>query len=139
MSGTGPDVSGTASPGRLGRYQLIRRIAVGGMAEIYLARVSGVAGFEKDVAVKRILPQLAQSDAFYQMFLDEARIAATLQHPNVVQIFDAQHAGGEYFIAMEFLDGADLMTVRRILADRQIGLPIQHSVYVVSSVAAGLH
>ena len=127
------------APQRLGRYQLLRKIAVGGMAEIYLARVTGAAGFEKQVVVKRILPQLAEDDEFYQMFLDEARIAATLQHPNVVQIFDVQEADGEHFIAMEYLDGADLLTVRRILAERRQGLPIQHSVYIVSGVAAGLH
>ena len=128
-----------AAPQRLGRYQLLRKIAVGGMAEIYLARVTGAAGFEKNVVVKRILPQLAQSDEFYQMFLDEARIAATLQHPNVVQIYDAQNVGGEHFIAMEYLDGADLLTIRRVLAERRQGLPIQHSVFIVSGVASGLH
>ncbi len=128
-----------AAPQRLGRYQLLRKIAVGGMAEIYLARVTGAAGFEKNVVVKRILPQLAQSDEFYQMFLDEARIAATLQHPNVVQIYDAQNVGGEHFIAMEYLDGADLLTIRRVLAERRQGLPVQHSVFVVSGVASGLH
>src|SRR5690606_10882575 len=83
--------------------------------------------------IKRILPQLAESDEFYQMFLDEARIAATLQHPNVVQIYDAQQVGGEHFIAMEYLDGADLLTLRRILAERRQGLPIQHSVYIASA------
>ena len=128
-----------AAPQRLGRYQLLRKIAVGGMAEIYLARVTGAAGFEKNVVVKRILPQLAQSDEFYQMFLDEARIAATLQHPNVVQIYDAQNVGGEHFIAMEYLDGADLLTIRRVLAERRQGLPVQHSVFIVSGVASGLH
>ena len=133
------DADPAVAPQRLGRYQLLRKIAVGGMAEIYLARVTGAAGFEKQVVVKRILPQLAEDDEFYQMFLDEARIAATLQHPNVVQIFDVQEAGGEHFIAMEYLDGADLLTVRRILAERRQGLPIQHSVYIVSGVAAGLH
>ena len=135
---TRPDPDG-AAPERLGRYQLLRKIAVGGMAEIYLARVTGAAGFEKNVVVKRILPQLAQSDEFYQMFLDEARIAATLQHPNVVQIFDAQNVGGEHFIAMEYLDGADLLTIRRVLAERRQGLAIQHSVFIVSGVASGLH
>ena len=132
-------VDPNAAPQRLGRYQLLRKIAVGGMAEIYLARVSGAAGFEKEVVVKRILPQLAQSDEFYQMFLDEARIAATLQHPNVVQIYDAQNVGGEHFIAMEHLDGADLLTIRRVLAERRQGLPVQHSVFITSGVASGLH
>jgi serine/threonine protein kinase len=128
-----------AEPAQLGRYRLLRKIAVGGMAEIYLARVSGAGGFEKDVVVKRILPQLAESDEFFAMFLDEARIAATLQHPNLVQIFDAGQAGSEFFIAMEYLEGADLQTVRRVLAGRQRGMPLQHALFIVSSIAAGLH
>ena len=109
------------------------------MAEIYLARVSGAGGFEKNVVVKRILPQLAESDEFFTMFLDEARIAATLQHPNVVDIYDAGQEEGEYFIAMEHLDGADLHTVRRVLGERGEGMPLQHAVFIVTSVAAGLH
>jgi eukaryotic-like serine/threonine-protein kinase len=137
------DVGGTlgviAEPAQLGRYRLLRKIAVGGMAEIYLARVSGAGGFEKDVVVKRILPQLAESDEIFAMFLDEARIAAALQHPNLVQVFDAGQAGNEYFIAMEYLDGADLQTVRRVLAERQRGMPLQHGIFIVSSIAAGLH
>ena len=124
---------------RLGRYQLLRKIAVGGMAEIYLARVSGAGGFEKNVVVKRILPQLAESDEFFAMFLDEARIAATLQHPNLVHIYDAGQAGSDYFIAMEHLDGADLHTIRRVLHDRKQVMPIQHAVFIASAVAAGLH
>ena len=129
----------SVAPVLLGRYRLLKKIAVGGMAEIYLARVSGAGGFEKNVVVKRILPQLAESDEFFRMFLDEARIAATLQHPNVVQVFDAQEQDGEHFIAMEFLDGADLHTIRRILAEKRQGLPVQHSVFIVGAVAAGLH
>jgi serine/threonine protein kinase len=128
-----------AEPARLGRYRLLRKIAVGGMAEIYLARVSGAGGFEKDVVVKRILPQLAESDEVFAMFLDEARIAATLQHPNLVQIYDAGQSGSEFFIAMEYLDGADLHTIRRVLAGRQRGMPLQHAVFVTSSIASGLH
>ncbi|HTE55570.1 MAG TPA: serine/threonine-protein kinase, partial [Kofleriaceae bacterium] len=128
-----------AEPARLGRYRLLRKIAVGGMAEIFLARVSGVGGFEKDVVVKRILPQLAENDEIFAMFQDEARIAATLQHPNLVQIYDAGQIGSNFFIAMEYLDGADLHTVRRVLAERQRGIPLQHAVFIVSSIGSGLH
>lgn len=123
----------------LGRYRLVKKIAVGGMAELYLARVSGAGGFEKDVVVKRMLPQHAERDDLSAMFLDEARIAATLQHPNVVQVYDAGEAGGECYIAMEFLDGTDLRTLRKVLADRRAPLPWEHAVYIASSVAAGLH
>jgi serine/threonine protein kinase len=113
------------------------------MAEIYLARVSGPGGFEKNVVVKRILPQLAESDEFFAMFLDEARIAATLQHANLVHIYDAGQSDGEFFIAMEYLDGADLHTVDRVLAARGGGggraIPLQQAIFIVNSVAAGLH
>jgi hypothetical protein len=130
---------GPLGPERLGRYQLLRKIAVGGMAEIYLARVSGAGGFEKNVVVKRILPQLAESDEVFTMFLDEARIAATLQHPNLVDIYDAGQEDREYFIAMEHLDGADLHTVARVLRERRTSMPLQHAVFIATSVAAGLH
>ena len=139
------DGGGPLGPERLGRYRLLRKLAVGGMAEIYLARVSGPGGFEKNVVVKRILPQLAESDEFFAMFLDEARIAAMLQHANLVHIYDAGQADDEFFIAMEHLDGADLHTVHRVLSERGPGadngqaIPLQHAIFIVNSVAAGLH
>lgn len=123
----------------LGRYELQKKLAVGGMAEIYLAHVTGVGGFQKQVVVKRILPQLAESEELFNMFLDEARIAATLHHPNVVQVYDACHEDGEYFMAMEYLDGTDLRTLRKVLADRAEPLPWEHSLHIVLSIAAGLH
>ena len=124
---------------RLGRYQLLKKIAVGGMAEIYLARQKGVGGFEKNVVLKRILPQLAETEEFFRMFLDEARIAATLQHPNIVQIYDAGEQDGEHYIAMEYLDGADLLTVWNVLTARETGFPLELALHVVISVAAALH
>ncbi len=92
----------------LGRYQLLALLATGGMAEIYLARQTGIGGFEKLVVVKRILSHLAREKAFVEMFFDEAVIAAQLNHPNVVQIYDLGQAGEHYFIAMEFLEGESL-------------------------------
>ncbi len=123
----------------LGRYELQKKIAVGGMAELYLAQVSGVGGFQKQVVVKRILPQLAESEELFRMFLDEARIAATLQHPNVVQVYDSCQEDGEYFMAMEYLDGTDLRTLRKVLADKALPLPWEHALHIVTSIAAGLH
>jgi serine/threonine protein kinase len=124
----------------LGKYHLIKKIAAGGMAEIYLARVSGLAGFEKVVVVKRILPQLSTQDQFIQMFLDEARIAATLQHPNIVQMYDIGAADGNYFIAMEYLHGEDVRSIYRRLRDRkQGGMPLDHALNIVIGVASGLH
>ena len=85
----------------IGKYEVLQRLAAGGMAEIFLARMVGVLGFDKLVVIKRILPHLASRNDFIQMFLDEARIATTLNHPNVVQSFEVGVHGRNYFIAME--------------------------------------
>jgi serine/threonine-protein kinase len=92
----------------IGRYQLLAHLASGGMAEIYLARQTGIGGFEKLVVVKKILPNLAREKVFVEMFLDEAVIAAQLNHPNVVQIYDLGQSGDDYYIAMEYLEGESL-------------------------------
>jgi len=97
----------------VGKYEILRKLATGGMAEIYLARVSGTAGFEKLVVLKRILPQYGNNSAFVTMFLNEARLAATLHHPNVAQVYDIGLEAGDYFFAMEYVHGEDL---RRIIA-----------------------
>ncbi len=95
-------------PKKLGRFELLVLMATGGMAEIYLARQKGIEGFEKFLVVKRILPHLAMEKRFVDMFLDEARLAARLNHPNIVQIFDLGKHGSDYFIAMEYLEGESL-------------------------------
>ncbi len=100
---------------RLGRYLLCFEMASGGMASIYLARAAGPAGFEKLVALKRIHPHLAKQKAFVDMFLDEARIASQINHPNVCPVFDFGEADGTYYIAMEFLMGESLSRVLRVL------------------------
>ena len=96
---------------RLGRYVLDKKLATGGMAEIWLAHQEGPAGFAKEIVIKRILSHLAEDPNFVEMFLDEARLAARLNHPNIVQIFDLGEADGFFFIAMEFIDGRDLQTI----------------------------
>ncbi len=98
---------------RFGKYDLIAHLATGGMAEIYLARQSGIGGFEKLVVIKRILPHLAREELFVQMFFDEARIAAQLNHQNVVQIYDLGHVNNQFFIAMEYLEGESLAELMR--------------------------
>jgi len=127
-----------------GKYELLRKIASGGMAEVYLAKQTGLVGFEKLVVIKQILPHLSENDEFVRMFLDEARTAADLRHPNVVQIYEVGKDQGTFFIAMEFLHGQDL---RRILR-RQIEIgqgggstrvPLQHALQIVIDAAAGLH
>jgi serine/threonine protein kinase len=107
---------------QLGKYQLIRKLATGGMAEVFLAKAAGPMGFEKTLVVKRILPHLAEDPAFVEMFLGEAKLAAQLNHPNVVQIFDFGEADGEYFLAMEYIDGPNLRVL--IKRARAIALPL---------------
>jgi serine/threonine protein kinase len=124
---------------QFGKYRLIRRLAAGGMAEIFLARQEGMEGFRKELVIKRILPIHADNDELIEMFLDEARIAATLNHPNIVQIFDLGKCDGEYFIAMEYVHGQDL----RKIAERGLAvgnfLPLRHAVRIIADAAAGLH
>ncbi|HUJ62831.1 MAG TPA: serine/threonine-protein kinase, partial [Kofleriaceae bacterium] len=100
-------------PTRLGRYELITRIGQGGMAEVQLALQRGPAGFEKLVVVKLVHESLASQKAFVDMLLDEARVAALVKHPNVVDIYDLGEAEGRYFIAMEYLEGEPLLAVLR--------------------------
>jgi serine/threonine protein kinase len=120
---------------RLGRYQLVRRLGIGGMAELYLARSSGIEGFEKLVTVKRIRPDMAHDGQLIRMFLDEARLAARLQHANVAQVFDVGEAEGSYFFAMEYVEGHDLAHILKAAG----ALPIEHALYIAIGVAAGLH
>src|SRR5215468_11601908 len=100
------------------RYQVIERIAAGGMAEVYRGESAGVEGFRKKVAIKRVLPQLSANREFINMFLDEARLCAYLSHSRCVQVFDIGQAGGAHFIVMEYVDGADLQTVLEFLNSR---------------------
>ena len=109
------------------------------MAEIYLAKVSGLQGFEKLVVVKRILPRLAHDHHFIQMFLDEARIAATLQHANIVQMYDIGWVEDDYFISMEYIHGEDLRSIMRRLKKLGRSLPLNHAINIVIGIAAGLH
>lgn len=108
----------------MGKYQLVRRLATGGMAEVFLAKAAGPMGFEKELVVKRILPHLAEDPRFVEMFLTEAKLAARLNHGNVVQIFDFGEQEDAYFIAMEYVEGLNLKN----LAKRafQLGTPISY-------------
>jgi len=133
---TRPSMSET--PRKLGRYELIRRIAVGGMGEIYLARTSGTAGFEKTVIIKTILPHLAEEEEFVEKFLDEGRIVVNLTHGNIVPVFDMDEADGEYFIAMEYVPGRDLRAVLARLRERGETMPPDLAAYVISEVCEGL-
>ncbi len=96
-----------------GNYQLVKKLATGGMAEVWLAKQTGIEGFNRHVVVKRILPHLAEDPEFVQMFLNEAKIASRFNHPNIAQIYDLGEKDGQYFIAMEFIHGEDLGRVMR--------------------------
>src|SRR6478735_2645618 len=96
---------------QLGRYILDRKIAAGGMAEVFLARQSGPGGFEKTCVIKRMLPALSDDDAFIRMFLDEAKLVANLNHPHIAQLFDFGEVDGTYYLAMEYVPGATLRAV----------------------------
>ncbi len=124
---------------QLGKYQLIRRVATGGMAELYLARATAIHGFEKLVCLKRILPQHAESEDFIRMFLAEARLAATLHHPNIVQVYDIGEQGTTYFFTMEYVQGQDLRKLVRAARKANKALPLEHILHIVMGVAAGLN
>lgn len=125
-------------PAVLGKYQLVRKLAAGGMAEVYLARAAGPMGFEKSVVVKRILPHLAEEQNFIAMFLSEARLAAQLNHPNVVQVFDFGEADGTYFLVMEFIDGVNLRVLFRKAAEQQKPLAFTLLARIISQACEGL-
>lgn len=123
----------------LGAYQITDALAAGGMAEIYLARKSGPGGFSKRVVVKRITQKLLGDREIASMFLDEARIQALLDHPNIVQIYDFGEDGGDYYIAMEFVAGATLRWVIDNAAAVRRPVPIHHGLRIVADLLAGLH
>lgn len=125
-------------PIEFGDYMLFKKLAAGGMGEVFLARQERGAGFERYVAIKRILPELSDDDEFVRMFLDEARLAARLNHPNVVQIYDLGICGDQYFLAMEFLEGRDLRRIMGRLATYNRALPGAHAIQIIYGAAEGL-
>jgi serine/threonine protein kinase len=128
------------APGKLlGKYRVVRRLATGGMAEIYLAEARGIEGFAKHVVLKCILPQYASSETFVRLFLNEARVSATLDHPNIAGVYDIGEVDGTYFFAMEYLHGEDLGHILRELVTRHARLPLEHALTIGTGVAAGLH
>ncbi|WP_437576809.1 protein kinase domain-containing protein [Sorangium sp. So ce887] len=135
----GPLSAASRRPVALGRYRLLKKIGMGGMAEIWVASVAGISGVRKICVVKRILPHLIDSPEFVRMFLDEARIAATLDHPNLVQMYDIEEVDGVPVIAMEYLHGEDLRTVKKSLRSANRRMPFEHAITIAAGVAAGLH
>src|SRR5262249_22312661 len=107
-----------------GRYELLRKIATGGMGQVYLARQKGPVGFEKLMVVKRIITHLDEEEALIEMFFDEARIAAHLNHPNIAQIFDLGEVDGTFYIAMEYVNGESLRQVVNRGRAQKMPLPL---------------
>lgn len=126
-------------PQTFGKYTLVERIAAGGMAEVYRGKIYGVAGFEKTVAIKRILPHFVNDDGFVQMFVREANVAVKLSHANVVQVYELGRVGDDYYIALEFVEGRDLKTIVKKGVERRSLLPVDVSAFVVQKMCAGLH
>jgi len=126
------------TPKPFGEYYLLDRVAVGGMAEIFKAKTYGVGGFEKLLAIKRILPHHAQNQDFIRMLIDEAKIAVALNHVNIVQVYDLGKIDDDYFIAMEFVDGRDLRTVFRKCKQLNVPLAMENAVYIILEICKGL-
>ncbi len=135
----GREAVGQVSVRPFGKYFLVRKLAEGGMAEIFLAKQVGVEGFERNVVIKRMLQHLSSVPDFVNMFLDEARLATRLNHPNVVQINDLGNADGCYYICMEYLAGEDFSTVVRTAARRREYVPLNVVMRVIAEAARGLH
>jgi serine/threonine protein kinase len=120
------------------RYRVIERLASGGMAEVFVAESAGLEGFKKRVAIKRVLPHLSQKKRFIQMFLDEARLCASLSHSNCVQVFDIGIGDNAYFIVMEYVDGADLKGVIEYLKKEGKPFPLEAAVLICERICEGL-
>jgi serine/threonine-protein kinase len=128
-----------ASVDQLGRYKIVRPLGSGGMAQVFLARVQGEAGFEKQVALKIMHRDLSQQAKAVEHFLDEARLASKLTHPNIVQITDLGKTGDDYFIAMEYIDGCDLDQLLRGCRERGVQVPVRVALTILRKVCDGLH
>ncbi len=122
-----------------GKYALLKKIASGGMAEVFLAKQLGLDGFEKLVVLKRILPHLADNKEFVRMFLDEARTAADLRHAHLVHTFEIGEDAGIYFMVMEFLHGQDIRTIFKSVHQKREAIPLGHAVGIIMDAASGIH
>jgi serine/threonine protein kinase/CheY-like chemotaxis protein len=127
-----------SSPGAFGRYELLEKIGAGGMAEVYKARMSGEQGFEKIVAIKRIVPHMATNADFVTMFVDEAKLAAQLNHNNITHIYDLGKVDAWHYIAMEYVEGKDLRTLLKLAKERDFPLPAELALFITSKIANAL-
>ena len=129
--------AGSSTPLRIiDRYQLVALIGKGGMAQVFHGRLQRIGGFERDVAVKLLLPEYSAEPEFVEMLLDEARIASAICHPCVVQMLDVGREGDQFYLVMEYVDGTDLRSVLRFTEGR---VPEHMALHVVGEVLRGLH
>lgn len=121
------------------RYRVIKRLAAGGMAEVFVAESAGIEGFRKQVAIKRVLPQLSKNEQFIDMFLDEARLSGRLSHSNVVSVFDIGVGDNTYFIVMEYVDGADLkQVIEHQKKAFNVPMPVESACFIATKICQGL-
>ncbi|HEY5921696.1 MAG TPA: protein kinase [Kofleriaceae bacterium] len=123
----------------LGRYQVLKPLAKGGMAEVLLARAIGLGGFARHVVIKRIRVEHGSDAKSIDMFLDEARLVAALHHRNIVQVHDVGEEDGKYFFVMEYVHGRDTRELLRHVKDKKQHIPLEHVITIVTAAAAGLH
>lgn len=123
---------------QFGQYILKEHVATGGMAEVFKARMMGMEGFQKTVAIKRILPHLTDNDEFVTMFIDEAKLAAQLNHNNIIHIYDLGKIDRSYYIAMEYIEGHDLRSLLKSCRDREVNPPIPISLHIATMLASAL-
>jgi len=126
------------TPIPFGKYFLLDRIAVGGMAEIYKAKTFGVGGFEKFLVIKKVLPHFAEDQEFITMLINEAKIAVMLTHTNIVQVYDLGKIEHTYFIAMELVEGRDLRGLIKKSLEQQQSLPIENTLFIITEICKGL-
>ncbi|MFP4597371.1 MAG: protein kinase domain-containing protein [Persicimonas sp.] len=124
---------------KFGRYALLEKIGTGGMAEIFRAKTFGAAGFEKEFAIKLILPSLVDDSEFVEMFINEAKIAVSLYHANIVQVFDLGEIDSQYYIAMEYVLGKDLLEILARCAERNLKIPLNLVIFVTMEMLKGLN
>ena len=125
-------------PYRMGKYLLLEKLATGGMAEVYRAKLTGASGFEKDLAIKKILPTHVEDETFQRMFETEARIGSRLNHPNIVPIFDFIKTGDTFLLVMEFVNGKNLRQVINKLKKLQFVIPLECTLFTVNEICKGL-
>src|SRR5262249_1366235 len=131
-------VDGQQPGERFGQYTRQEKIAVGGMAEVWKARMRGVEGFQKTVAIKKILPHLGDNAGFVSMFIDEAKLAAQLSHPNIIHIYDLGKIGRDFYIAMEYVEGKDLRSILNAARRRGMPLPLGLALLIAPRLASAL-